>query len=176
MSTGLPPDVPPGGSEHNRSPPSEGCLFSIHTFARAEPTFPLEDAMKTLLLTLILSASALAATPSAPQVYATDDAGMEYPALYTESSWMALEVPLSALGGAVPSDLSLTASGLPDGVTLTLGTVKTRGAMALVHVKVARSAAAKTRFVNCLATVEVRSGTRVMGSMAIPVLGAAYGP
>lgn len=132
--------------------------------------------MKTLLITLILSASASAVTPSVPQVYATDDAGMEYPALYTESSWMALEVPISALGGTVPSDLSLTASGLPDGVTLALGTVKTRGGLAIVHVKVARSAAAKTRFVNCLATVEVRSGTRVMSTMAIPVQGIAYSP
>ncbi|PNY80741.1 hypothetical protein [Deinococcus koreensis] len=175
VSTGLPPHLPPAGPEHTRSPPGQGRLYSVSPFARSEPTFPLEDCMKTLLLILSLSASSLAATPSVPQVYATDDAGMAYPALYTESSWMALEVPLSTLGGAVPSDLNLAASGLPDGVSLTLGTVKTRGAMAIVHVKVARSAAAKTRVVNSLATVEVRSGSRVLSTMAVPVMGAAYG-
>lgn len=131
--------------------------------------------MKTLLLSLLLSASALAATSTVPQVYATDDSGMQYPALYTESSWMALEVPLETLGGTVPSDLRLVASGLPDGVTLKLGTVKMHGALAIVHVTVERSAVAKTRIVNSLATVELRSGTRVLSTMAVPVMGAAYG-
>ena len=127
----------------------------------------------SLLALLSLGDVAFAVTPSVPRVYATDDTGMEYPSLYTESSWMALEVPLSVMGGMVPRDLSLAVSGLPDGTTITLGQVKTRGGLALVHLKVKRSEAARKTFVNSLATVEVRSGGQVLSTVAIPVLGVA---
>lgn len=67
-----------------------------------------------------LTLTATTASAAAPQVYASDAGGTEYTALQAEGSSMALEVPLTALGGAVPADLGLAVIGLPAGTTITL--------------------------------------------------------
>lgn len=131
--------------------------------------------MKTMLLSLILAvSSAVAASTSVLHTYAMDAAGNEYPALYTESAWMSVECPLSEMGGTIPSDLKLTASGLPEGTTITLVSVKQRNDMALLKVKVKRTDIAKKSTVNALASITLMSGSQVMATMAIPVIGAAY--
>ncbi|WP_309569581.1 hypothetical protein, partial [Deinococcus sp.] len=90
----------------------------------------------TALTALTLAASTALASPITA---AMDSGGMEYTALQTESSWMAVEVPLSALGGTVPSDLSIAVSGLPEGTTVTLASVDRYAQTALLYVDVARS-------------------------------------
>ncbi|GHF47508.1 hypothetical protein HNQ07_002776 [Deinococcus metalli] len=131
--------------------------------------------MNKLLMTAVaaLTLTATTAFAAAPQAYATDDSGMEYTALQTESSWMAVEVPLTALGGSVPSDLSIAVSGLPEGTTIALDDVTTRGDSALLHVTVSRSNT--TTAVNSVATIALQSGGDVLTNVSIPVYGAAYG-
>ncbi|WP_295819173.1 hypothetical protein [uncultured Deinococcus sp.] len=129
--------------------------------------------MKKLLMTAV-TALTLATTTAlaAPQTYAMDDSGQEYSALQTESSWMAVEVPLAALGGSVPSDLSIAVSGLPAGTTVTLDSVDTMAQTALLYVTVARSDT--TSNVNAVADIAVKSGSTVLTTVSIPVYGAAY--
>ncbi|WP_309570864.1 hypothetical protein [Deinococcus sp.] len=130
--------------------------------------------MKKLLMVAMtaLTLTATTAFAAAPQVYASDAGGTEYTALQTESSWMALEVPLTALGGAVPADLGLVVTGLPAGTTITLDDVTTRGESALLHVTVSRSDTSTV--VNSVATIALTSGGDVLTNVSIPVYGAAY--
>lgn len=133
--------------------------------------------MKKLLLTvaaalsLATTATAFAASPMS--VYATDGNGGQFEGLYTESNWMAIEVPLNALGGSVPSDLSLAVSGLPDGTYVTLEGVSTRGDNALLYVSVSRDNT--DSFVNSVAQINVNSGSTTLATVEIPVYGAATG-
>ncbi len=133
--------------------------------------------MKKMLLTvaaalsLATTATAFAASPTT--VYATDGNGNEYQALTTESSWMAIEVPLAQLGGMLPSDLSIAVSGLPAGTYVTLDSVSTQGSSALLYVSVTRDST--DRNVNALAQINVNSGSSTLTTVQIPVYGAAYG-
>lgn len=133
----------------------------------------MNKTLMTALTALTLTAStAFAATP-AIQTYAMDENGMEYNALYTESSWMAVEVPLSALGNTLPGDLSIAVSGLPEGTTIVLDSVDTRSGTALLHVTVSRESTSSN--VNSVATIDVKSADTVLTTVSIPVYGAAYG-
>ncbi|GGN36399.1 hypothetical protein [Deinococcus daejeonensis] len=133
--------------------------------------------MKKMLLTvaaalsLATTATAFAASPMT--VYATDGDGQEYEGLYTESSWMAIKVPLNALGGSVPSDLSIAVSGLPAGTYVTLDSVSTQGSSALLYVSVTRDSTASN--VNALAQINVNAAGSTLTTVQIPVYGAAYG-
>ena len=131
--------------------------------------------MKKLLMTAVtaLTLTATTAFAAAPQVYASDESGTEYTALQTESSWMALEVPLSVLGGTVPSDLNIAVTGLPAGTTIALNDVTIRGESALLHVTVSRSET--STLVNSVANIALTSGGDVLTNVSIPVYGAAYG-
>ncbi|MFC3717785.1 hypothetical protein ACFOUS_17705 [Deinococcus metalli] len=131
--------------------------------------------MTTLLLravTILTLATSTAVAASTPVTFAMDENGMEYSALQTESSWMAVEVPLSALGGSVPGDLGITVSGLPAGTAVVLDRVDTVAQTALLYVTVSRSDTSTT--VNAVAQIAVTSGGTVRTTVAIPVYGAAY--
>ncbi|UBV41923.1 hypothetical protein LAJ19_09750 [Deinococcus taeanensis] len=131
--------------------------------------------MKKILLTaaaaLSLATTAFAASPV--MVYASDGNGNEYQGLYTESSWMAIEVPLNALGGSVPSNLSIAVSGLPQGTYVTLDSVSTDGSNALLYVSVSRDSTETA--VNSVANIRVQSGETLLTTVQIPVYGAVYG-
>ncbi|MXV21830.1 hypothetical protein [Deinococcus xianganensis] len=131
--------------------------------------------MKKMLLTvaaaLSLATTAFAASPMT--VYATDGNGNEYQSLSTESSWMAIEVPLNALGGSVPGDLSIAVSGLPAGTYITLDSVATDGNNALLYVSVTRDDTSSN--VNALAQINVNAAGSTLTTVQIPVYGAAYG-
>ncbi|WP_412028140.1 hypothetical protein [Deinococcus yunweiensis] len=129
--------------------------------------------MKKMLIAAV-TALTLATTSAlaAPQTYAMDETGQEYSALLTESSWMAVEVPLSALGGTLPSNLNIAVSGLPAGTTVTLDSVDTYAQTALLYVTVARSDTSSN--VNAVADIAVKSGSTVLTTVSIPVYGAAY--
>ncbi|BBN95645.1 hypothetical protein DEIGR_100894 [Deinococcus grandis] len=133
--------------------------------------------MKKMLLTvaaaLSLAATATAFAASPANVYATDGDGNQFDGLYTESSWMAIEVPLADLGDRVPSDLSIAVSGLPAGTYVTLDSVSTQGSYALLHVSVTRDSTASN--VNSLAQIAVNSGSTTLTTVQLPVYGAAYG-
>ncbi len=128
-------------------------------------------------LSLILAPAAVTsafAAPSAVQVTASDSSGdLSYPALYTESSWMALEVPVSMLGGTIPGDLSLDAGALAAGTTITLDGVTQQGDMALLHVTVSRGDTGVG--IDQLATINVVSGGQTLATLSIPVIGMAIG-
>ena len=131
--------------------------------------------MTKFLITAVTALTLAASTAFAgsAQTYAMDDTGMEYTALQTESSWMAVEVPLAALGGSVPSNLNIAVSGLPAGTTVALNSVERYADTALLYVTVSRSDTSTV--VNGVATIAVKSGSTVLTSVSIPVYGAAYG-
>ena len=99
------------------------------------------------------------------------DGTQSYSALYTESSWQTLTVPLSSLGGTAPGDLSLTATGLPEGVTISLTGTSVSGGYLILSVDTERSTTAND--VNALASVTLLSGTTPVASFQVPVLGSA---
>jgi len=129
--------------------------------------------MKKMLLTvaaaLSLATTAFAASPMT--VYATDGNGRSYQGLYTESSWMAISVPLSALGGSLPSNASLDVSGLRSGVYVTLDGVDEQGDKALFYVSVSRDDTTVTS--NDMATISIKNGDTVLTTVQIPVYGGA---
>ncbi|MHA0043366.1 hypothetical protein [Deinococcus sp. PEB2-63] len=131
--------------------------------------------MKKMLLTvaaalsLATTATAFAASPMT--VYATDGNGRSYQGLYTESSWMAISVPLSALGGSLPSNASLDVSGLRSGVYVTLDGVDEQGDKALFYVSVSRDDTTVTS--NDMATISIKNGDTVLTTVQIPVYGGA---
>lgn len=132
--------------------------------------------MKKTLMTVTAALALTFATGNAlaasGMAYATDDSGQEYTALYTESSWMAIEVPLADLGGTLPGDLSLTTSGLSAGTTITLNSADIRGNTALLYVTVERSDTGS--YVNDIANITVNAGGKALTTVSIPVYGAAY--
>ncbi|GGR77736.1 hypothetical protein GCM10008960_00530 [Deinococcus sedimenti] len=125
----------------------------------------------TVAAALSLATTAFAATPMT--VYATDGNGGEFQGLYTESSWMAIEVPLNTLGGTVPGDLSIAVSGLPAGTYITLDSVSVEGSNALLFVSVTRDSTDGN--VNALAQINVNAGGSTLTTVQIPVYGAASG-
>ena len=82
-------------------------------------------------------------------------------------------MPLSAIGGTVPGDLSLTTTGLPAGVTISLTGTDVSGDYLILSVDTERSTTAND--VNALASVNLLSGTAVIASFQVPVLGSAVG-
>ncbi len=119
-----------------------------------------------------LAFGSLASAAPSP-VVGISDGNQSYSALYTESSWQTLTVPLSAIGGTVPGDLSLTTTGLPAGVTISLTGTDVSGDYLILSVDTERSTTAND--VNALASVNLLSGTAVIASFQVPVLGSAVG-
>ncbi|GAA4003237.1 hypothetical protein GCM10022631_12630 [Deinococcus rubellus] len=130
---------------------------------------------KSLLTALTLSAAlsfAPAAFASAQMITQAPISAAAYSPLYTESDWMTLSVPVGALGGTIPSDLALSASGLPDGTSITLSGVSQVGNEAVLTVSVARSDT--TQAVNATALIKLTSGDKTLTSFNVPVVGVAY--
>ena len=105
-------------------------------------------------------------------VISNADGDYSYPALLTESSWMTLRVPLAQLGGSLPSDLTLTASALPVGTTITLTGAVQDGADALLTVSVQRDNA--NSYVKADSTISLSAGGQTLTSFTVPVVGTAY--
>lgn len=128
-------------------------------------------------LSLIFAPAAVTtafAAPTAVRVTASDSSGdLSYPMLYTESSWMSLEVPVAVLGGTIPGDLSLDAGALAAGTTITLDSVSQQGDMALLRVTVSRADTGVS--IDQLASINVISGGQTLATLSIPVIGAAIG-
>ena len=132
----------------------------------------MKKTLMTVTAALALTFTAGNAFAASGVAYATDESGQAYTALYTESSWMAIEVPLADLGGTLPGDLSLTTSGLSAGTTITLNGTDVRGGTALLYVTVERSDTGS--YVNDLASITVSASGKALTTVSIPVYGAAY--
>lgn len=130
---------------------------------------------KSLLSTLTLSA-ALSFVPAglalAAPLTEAPMSSASYSPLYTESSWMTLNVPVAALGGTIPSDLALSAAGLPDGTSITLVGVSQEGDQAVLTVSVQRTNT--DNFINATSLIKLTSGTTTLTSFNVPVVGTAY--
>ena len=131
----------------------------------------MNKTLMTAVLALTLTAGSAFAAPNTVQVSASDGEGLGYTQLYTESSWMSLVVPMSALEYTVPGDLSLSVTGLPEGTTLTLDGVTQRGNTLLLNVSVSRDDTSVG--VNDIASIALMSGDQVLTTLTIPVMGAA---
>ncbi len=118
-----------------------------------------------------LALGGLASAATYTPTVGISDGNQSYSALYTESSWQTLTVPLSSIGGTVPSDLSLSTTGLPDGVTISLTGTSVSGGYLILSVDTERSTTAND--VNALANVTLLSGTTPLASFQVPVLGSA---
>lgn len=95
-----------------------------------------------------------------------------YPALYTESSWMTLRVPLAQLGGSLPGNLTLAAGDLPVGTTITLTKTVRHNSDALLTVSVKRES--KRSAVNVYSTITLSSDGQTLTRFRVPVMGTAY--
>lgn len=126
----------------------------------------------TALSAIALTSSAFAATVSRVDISAGTDGPVGYEQLFTEASWQTIQVPLSDLGGTVPGDLNLQASGLPDGVTVTLTGTTEKNGMLMLTVDTERTDTALP--VNAVATLTLRSGTTALTTFQLPVVGTAY--
>ncbi|GGM20002.1 hypothetical protein [Deinococcus aerophilus] len=131
----------------------------------------MRTSILSVLMAVSLAVSSAFAAGTVHPVVAMGD-GQIYKVLYTESSWMSLAIPLRVLGGDVPSDVSLSVSGLPDGTTITLDSVRQVGGMLLLEVTVSRDD--DTLAVYDTAIITVKSGDQILTTLSIPVMGAAY--
>ncbi|CAM3418086.1 hypothetical protein DESA109040_11750 [Deinococcus saxicola] len=131
----------------------------------------MKKTLMTAVLALTLAATSAFAAPNTVRVTATSDDGGGYATLYTESSWMSLVVPMSALDYIVPGDLSLAVTGLPEGTTITLDGTQQSGDTLLLNVSVDR--ADTSVGVNDTATINLMAGDQVLTTLTIPVMGVA---
>lgn len=131
----------------------------------------MKKTLLTAALALTLAATSAFAAPNTVRVTATSDDGGGYAMLYTESSWMSLVVPMSALNYTVPGDLSLSVTGLPEGTTITLDGTEQSGDILLLNVSVDR--ADTSVGVNDTASINLMSGGQVLTTLTIPVMGVA---
>ena len=131
----------------------------------------MKKTLMTAALALTLAATSAFAAPNTVRVSASDGEGLGYTKLYTESSWMSLVVPMSALEYIVPGDLSLSVTGLPEGTTITLDGVTQRGNLLLLNVSVSRDDTSVG--VNDIASIDLMSGDQVLTTLTIPVMGVA---
>ena len=131
----------------------------------------MNKTLMTAVLALTLAAGSAFAAPNTVRVSASDGDGLSYTKLYTESSWMSLVVPMSALEYTVPGDLSLSVTGLPEGTTITLDGVTQRGNTLLLNVSVSRDDTSVG--VNDIASIALMAGDQVLTTLTIPVMGVA---
>lgn len=134
--------------------------------------------MLMVLTALTFGAATLSAASAAPMTYVPrieNSADVRYSSLYTEASWQEIRIPLSVLGGTLPgSNLTLTTTGLPDGVTLTLSGVTQQDQYAVLSIDTER---ADTSYaVNALANVTLKAGDTVLTTFQVPVTGTAIDP
>ncbi|GHG33885.1 hypothetical protein CBQ26_09630 [Deinococcus indicus] len=129
--------------------------------------------MKKTLMTVTAALALTFATGNALAAssiaYATDGNGLQYNALYTESSWLAIEIPLADLGGTLPDDLTLETAGLSAGTSITLDSTTRQGGYALLYVTVERTDTSVN--VNDMAQITVKSGDKALTTVSIPVYG-----
>jgi hypothetical protein len=127
---------------------------------------------------LILSAGTLGATSAAPvdyQVGIQNSDGVGYSSLLTEANWQQIRIPIRLLGDTFPgTDLTISATGLPDGVTLTVNGVTQQDQYVVLGIDTVRTNTAVA--VNALAEVTLKSGDTVLTSFQVPVTGAAIEP
>ena len=131
----------------------------------------MKKTLMTAALALTLAATSAFAAPNTVRVSASNGEGLGYAMLYTESSWMSLVVPMSALGYIVPGDLSLSVTGLPEGTTITLDGTEQSGETLLLNVSVYRDDTSVG--VNDTASIDLMSGDQVLTTLTIPVMGVA---
>ena len=92
-------------------------------------------------------------------------------ALYTDTSAQTIRLPLASVGGTVPGDLSLSASTLPSGVTMTLLSAAQDGDSLVLAVNIVRDHT--TVAVDSLANVALISGNATLTVFQVPVQSAA---
>jgi hypothetical protein len=132
--------------------------------------------IKPLMIALSLTA-ALSVIPAASALsLPAPISSMAYEPLYTEANWQTLRVPIAQLGGTLPSDLTLSASGLPAGTTVTLTGVTQEGAEAVLTLNVERADVSTA--VNASSMITLTSGETALVSLSVPVIGTAisYAP
>ncbi len=133
--------------------------------------------MRKSFLTALTLSAALSFVPasfaSAAPMSESPMSAAAYDTLYTESSWMTLRVPLTQLGGTIPGNLVLSATGLPSGTSITLVSAAQDGSDAVLTVSVQRGDL--TTAVNAVSLIELTSGSTLLTSFNVPVVGVAYG-
>ena len=87
--------------------------------------------------------------------------------LSTGGSWQTIQIPLADIGGTFPSDLSLSAAGLPEGLSISLQHVAQVGNTLVLSVDVNRSSA--NAVPSGLANVTLLSGGTALHTFQVPV-------
>lgn len=104
------------------------------------------------------------------------DSGTGTGPLYVGNGSQTIYLPLSALGGTLPSDLTLAANDLPEGVSVALTSVRQDGdSVALTVSTQSADAEATTGPIDALANVDLMSGGQTLTVFQVPVQSADDG-
>jgi len=104
------------------------------------------------------------------------DSGTGASPLYVGNGTQTIYLPLSALGGTVPSDLSISAANLPEGVSVTLTAARQDGnSVALAVSTQSADSEATTGVIDALANVSLISGGQTLTVFQVPVQSADDG-
>ena len=131
--------------------------------------------MNNKVLTALL-APALTAGLSAPALAGSTlhsvgigSANIAYFCLYAGAKWQRIMVPVSDLGGTVPSNLRLVTSGLPAGIAISMYGMSQNGDTLMLKVETKR--VDKTVSVNTNAHFSLMSGDNELANFDLPVVG-----
>jgi hypothetical protein len=124
-----------------------------------------------VLTALLTFATFASAAPTKVGITNGDDTGATYSTLYTEANWQQIMLPMSQFGDVMPSNLTLSTAGLPDGVSVTLVGAETQDGFLMLNVDVERSDTSV--LVNGVADLSLHSGDTVVATFQLPVLGLA---
>ena len=92
--------------------------------------------------------------------------------LNTDVDWQTIEIPLSAIGNVPLDQLSLSSSGLPEGLSVSLGRASYEGATLLLNVDVNRSNS--NVVAHGLATLTLTAGGTALVTFQVPVAYVAW--
>lgn len=91
--------------------------------------------------------------------------------LNTDASWQTIQIPLANIGGTLPSNLSLSTAGLPDGLNISLQRVSQVGNTLVLNVDVNRSNV--NAVAGGLANVTLLSGGTALTTFQVPISNVA---
>ncbi|GGJ88700.1 hypothetical protein [Deinococcus aquiradiocola] len=129
----------------------------------------LMTALTAPALIAALTLGSLASASTVTYDVGVDGSSVSSP-LIVGNSTQTIRLPLSSLGGTLPGDLSISASNLPDGVTLSLNSAAVDGDSVVLSVSTQDSNDASfSAGVDALANVSVIAGGKTLTLFQVPV-------
>ncbi|WP_424950973.1 hypothetical protein [Deinococcus sp.] len=129
----------------------------------------LMTALTAPALLALMTFGTLASASTVTYDVGVDSATSSSP-LYVGDSSQTIYIPLSAVGGTVPGDLTIAANNLPDGVSITLTSARQDGDSLALSVSTQTSKTAQeVNAVDATANVSLISGGQTLTIFQVPV-------